>query len=88
MNATHRILRFGQRRLMRKMIRAVPYLGGLVAVVTLGSAIRRKGAVRGVVHTALDMIPYVGGAKNAAEIVRGRDFFPDKTVAGRHAARA
>jgi hypothetical protein len=81
MNATQRILRYGQRRLLRKMIRAVPYLGGLVAIATVGSAMRRKGAVGGVVHTALDMIPYVGGAKNAAELVRGRDFFPDKTVA-------
>jgi hypothetical protein len=81
MNATQRIVRFGQRRLTRKMIRAIPYLGGLVAVATLGSAMRRKGAVRGAVHTALDMLPYVGGAKNAAEMVRGRDFFPDKTTA-------
>jgi hypothetical protein len=74
-------MRFAQRRLVRKAVRAVPYLGGLVAVVTLGSAMRRKGAVRGAVHTALDMIPFVGGAKNAAEMIRGRDFFPDKHVA-------
>jgi hypothetical protein len=75
------IFRFAQRRLVRKLIRAVPYLGGLVAVATLGSSIRRKGAVHGAVHTALDMVPWVGGAKNAAELVRGRDFFPDKNVA-------
>jgi hypothetical protein len=74
-------MRFAQRRLVRKMVRSVPYFGGLVAVVTLGSAMRRKGAVRGAVHTALDMIPFVGGAKNAAELIRGRDFFPDRNVA-------
>jgi hypothetical protein len=78
MTTTQRILRYGQRRLLRKMLRTVPYLGGLVAVATLGSAMRRKGAVRGAVHTVLDMIPYVGGAKIVAETVRGRDFFPDK----------
>jgi hypothetical protein len=78
MNATQRIVRYGQRRLVRKMIRAVPYLGGLVAIATIGSAMRRKGAVRGVVHTAFDMIPWIGGAKNAAELVRGRDLLPDK----------
>jgi hypothetical protein len=60
------------------MIRAVPYLGGIVAVVTFGSAMRRKGAVKGAVDTALDLIPFVGGAKNVAEVVRGRDFFPDR----------
>lgn len=74
-------MRYGQRRLVRKMVRAVPYLGGLVAVATLGSAMRRKGAVHGAVDTALDMIPFVGGAKLAAETVRGRDFFPDKSSA-------
>lgn len=70
----------GRGRIVRKMIRSVPYLGGLVAVVMLGSAIRRKGVVRGAAHTALDMIPFVGGAKNAAEVIRGRDFFPDRHV--------
>lgn len=81
MGGMRRILSYGQRRVVRKMIRAVPYLGGLVALATLASSIRRKGVVRGTFHTALDMAPYVGGAKNAAEIVRGRDFFPDKNVA-------
>jgi hypothetical protein len=79
MNASRQLLRYSQRRLTRKMIRAIPYLGGLVAVVTLGSAMRRKGMVRGAAHTALDMIPFVGGAKIVAETVRGRDFFPDRT---------
>ena len=29
-------------------------------------------------RTVLDFIPFVGGAKNAAEIVRGRDFIADR----------
>ena len=29
--------------------------------------------------TALDFIPFVGGVKNAAEVVRGRDFIRDRT---------
>jgi hypothetical protein len=32
----------------------------------------------GTVDTALDFIPFVGGAKNAAEIYRGRDFIADR----------
>jgi hypothetical protein len=72
-------VQFGQRRIARKMLRAVPWLGGLVALVTVGRAIRRKGMVGGSVDTALDFLPYVGGVKNAAEVVRGRDFIPDRT---------
>jgi hypothetical protein len=69
---------YGQRRLARKMLRAIPWLGGIVALVTVGQAIRRKGMLGGTVDTALDFIPYVGGVKNAAEAVRGGDFIPDR----------
>ena len=81
MTGSQRLIRYAQRRLVRKMVRAVPYLGAVVAVATLGAAMRRKGPVPGAVHTALDMIPFVGGAKNAAELIRGRDFFPDRNPA-------
>ncbi len=60
------------------MLRAVPWLGGLVALATVGLAIRRKGMLGGTVDTALDFIPFVGGVKNAAEVVRGRDFIRDR----------
>ena len=65
-------------RVTRRLVRAVPWIGGIVALVTLGSAIRRKGFLGGSVDTALDMIPFIGGAKNLAEIGRGRDFIRDK----------
>ena len=48
------------------------------SLATLGRTIGRKGVVRGALDTALDFIPFVGGLKNAAEIARGRDFFPDR----------
>lgn len=60
------------------MLRAMPWLGSIVAIATLGAAIRRKGFFRGTVDTALDFIPFVSGVKNAAEVVRGRDFIRDK----------
>jgi hypothetical protein len=50
----------------------------LLALATLGSAIRRKGVLRGTVHTVLDFIPFVGAAKNMVEIGRGRDLIGDK----------
>ena len=78
MGMTRQVMQYGQRRIARKMLRAVPFLGSLVALATLGMAIRRKGMWRGTADTALDFIPYVGGIKNSAEIMRGRDFLRDK----------
>ncbi len=57
----------------------MPWIGAVVAIATLGSAIRRKGLVRGAINSALDAIPFLGAAKNGAEFVRGRDFIPDRT---------
>jgi hypothetical protein len=76
-------MQYGQRRLTRKLVRAVPLLGAVVAVATITRAMRRKGMLGGVVDTALDFIPFVGGAKNAMEVVRGRDFIADRPGATR-----
>src|SRR5947208_16092988 len=65
-------------KMTRRITRAVPWVGGAIALLTLGSTIRRKGFFGGSVDTALDVIPFVGGAKNLAEAARGRDFFPDR----------
>ncbi len=58
----------------------MPWIGSVLAIVTLGKAVRRKGLVGGTVDTALDFIPFVGGVKNLAEMGRGRDLIPDKTT--------
>jgi hypothetical protein len=76
------IRQYAGRRVVRKLARTVPWVGAVVAVATLGAAIRRKGWLGGSADTALDMIPWVGGMKNFAEIVRGRDFIRDKRIAG------
>jgi len=78
MSVTQQALQYGKRRVTRKLIRAVPYLGAVVAIATVGRAMRRKGMVRGAVDTVLDLIPFVGGAKNAVEIARGRDLIADR----------
>lgn len=78
MSMSGQAAQYVQRRLTRKLLRAIPFLGAVVALATLGAAIRRKGFVGGSVDTALDFIPGVSGVKNAAEIVRGRDLIPDR----------
>jgi hypothetical protein len=80
MGMTKQLVQFGRAKATRRLIRAAPWVGGLVALATLGSAMRRKGMFGGALDTALDFIPFVGGVKNAAEAVRGRDLIRDRTV--------
>jgi hypothetical protein len=58
----------------------MPWLGAVVAIAALGTAIRRKGLFGGALDTALDVTPGVGAVKNAFEAIRGRDFIKDKPV--------
>lgn len=79
MARTKQITTYAGRKLARRMTRSIPYIGAIIAIATIGSAIRRKGVVRGAIHSGLDAIPFLGGAKNLAEAARGRDFLPDRT---------
>jgi hypothetical protein len=69
---------YATRRLTRRLVRTMPWIGSVMALATIGGAMRRKGVLAGALDTTLDFIPFVGGAKNLAEIGRGRDFIPDK----------
>ena len=72
---------YGTRKITRRISRSIPWIGAIVAVAALGGAIKRKGFVGGVVHTALDSIPFLGAGKNLIEGVRGRDFIRDRPAA-------
>ena len=78
MGIRQQLVQYGQRRMAKRLLRAAPWVGGVVALATLGASIRRKGAVRGAVDTLLDFTPIVGGVKNTAEVIRGRDFIRDR----------
>jgi hypothetical protein len=78
MAKSSRIRSYAGRKIARRLTRSIPYVGAIIALATLGSAIRRKGVFGGALHTGLDAVPFVGGAKNLAEFARGRDFFPDR----------
>jgi len=60
----------------------MPWIGAVVAIAAVGSAMRRKGFLGGALDTALDATPGVGAVKNVFEAIRGRDFIKDKSVAG------
>lgn len=78
MGISGQIGQFASRRATAKLTRAIPWLGAVVALMTLGAAIRRKGWFGGAIDTALDFTPFVGTMKNMAEVGRGRDFIRDK----------
>ena len=78
MAMTRQVGEFAARRATRKLIRAIPWLGTAIALLTLGAAIKRKGFFGGSLDTALDFTPVVGTLKNVAEVGRGRDFIRDR----------
>lgn len=78
MRMTNRIARWGGARLSRRIARSLPWVGAAVAVATVGATMRRKGLISGALDTGLNSIPFIGFAKNTVEVVRGRDFFPDR----------
>ena len=78
MGMGRQIKQYATRRATRKLTRALPWLGAVVALLTVGGAIRRKGLFGGALDTALDFTPVVGTLKNMAEVGRGRDFISDK----------
>jgi hypothetical protein len=81
MAVTQHIGQYARGRMIRRASRSMPWIGALIALFAVGSAMRRKGAIGGAVDTALDVMPGVGAMKNAVEAFRGRDFIKDKNVA-------
>jgi hypothetical protein len=78
MSMTNHLARWGGARLSRRMSRAAPILGAAIAAATVFATMRRKGVIGGALDTGLNALPGIGIAKNAIEVIRGRDFFPDR----------
>ena len=74
-------------RLSKRLRRSVPYIGTAIALATVVATVRRKGLVSGSIDTGLNAMPVVGAVKNAIEVIRGRDFFPDRAPAAGGAPR-
>jgi hypothetical protein len=72
-----KLLHAGGWQVVKRMAKTIPFGGTAVAIVLVGSDIRSKGVVKGLVNSGIDAIPFVGLAKNAVELVRG-DLIPDK----------
>src|SRR5688572_22705433 len=72
------ITRWASARLSRRVARSIPILGAAIAAATVVATMKRKGVLGGALDTGLNAMPGIGAAKNAIEIARGRDFFPDR----------
>jgi hypothetical protein len=79
--ANNRMVRWGGARLSRRLGKSMPIIGAAIAVATVYATMRRKGLISGAFDTAFNALPFVGAAKNAVEVARGRDFFPDRMPA-------
>lgn len=82
---TRRLGRWGAVRVARRVGVSAPVVGAFFALGALAAAIRRKGLLRGTADTALNVIPVVGTAKAAVELMRGRDLLRDTDEAGMRA---
>lgn len=78
MTANNKLTRWAGARLSRRLSRSIPVLGAAIAAATVVATMRRKGVLSGALDTGLNAMPGVGAAKNAVELIRGRDFFPDR----------
>jgi hypothetical protein len=78
MAIARQLTHYAGRRVTRRLSRAVPWIGGLLALATIADTMRRKGVLAGALDTALDFTPVVGTLKNTAEVVRGRDFIRER----------
>ena len=76
----NKVLRAGGWQIAKRVAKSVPLGGTAVAIVLVGSDIKNKGVVNGLINSGIDAIPFVGLAKNAVELFRG-DFIPDKNGA-------
>ncbi|MBX3292894.1 MAG: hypothetical protein KF881_08395 [Acidobacteria bacterium] len=77
-----KLLRAGGWQIVKRGARSLPFGGTFIVLALVGSDIRKKGVVRGLVNSGLDAIPVIGLAKNAVELVRG-DFIADKPKKGK-----
>jgi hypothetical protein len=71
-------------QVVKRGAKMLPFGGTLVVLALVGSDIRRKGVVRGVVNSGIDAIPIVGLVKNGVELFTG-DFIADKPSNGNKA---
>lgn len=75
---TRIVLHAGGWQAAKRLAKMVPFGGTAIVLLLVGSDIKKKGVVGGLVNSGIDAIPFVGLAKNAVELFRG-DFIADRS---------
>lgn len=76
-NVKRKLLHAGGWQVAKRVAKTIPFGGSVVVIALVGTDIKNKGVVKGILNSGIDAIPFIGLAKNAVELVRG-DFIPDK----------
>lgn len=76
-NLTRKLAKVGGWQIAKRLIKPLPVAGTALAIGLTGYSIKKKGLVKGVIHSALDATPIVGTAKSVVELFTG-DLIPDK----------
>ena len=77
-----KLIHAGGWQIAKRAAKTIPFGGTAVVIFLVGTDIKNKGVLRGVLNSGIDAIPFVGLAKNAVELFRG-DFIPDKIERGK-----
>ena len=77
-----KLIHAGGWQVAKRVAKTIPFGGTAVVIFLVGTDIKNKGVLRGVLNSGIDAIPFVGLAKNAVELFRG-DFIPDKVKTGK-----
>jgi len=72
-----KLVHAGGWQVAKRVAKTIPFGGTVVAVVLIGSDVKNKGVIKGVLNSGIDAIPFVGLAKNTVELFTG-DLIPDK----------
>lgn len=72
-----KLVHAGGWQVAKRMAKTIPFGGTAVAIALVGTDIKKKGVIKGIINSGIDAIPVIGLAKNAVELVRG-DFISDK----------
>ncbi len=72
-----KVAEIGGWQVVKRIAKRVPVIGTVLTIGLVGNDIRKKGIIKGVANSAIDLIPFVGTAKGVVELFTG-DLIADK----------
>ena len=72
-----KVAEIGGWQVVKRIAKRVPVIGTVLTIGLVGNDIRKKGIIKGVANSAIDLIPFVGTAKGVVELFTG-DLISDK----------